>query len=205
MCSIVAQSNWSVLAPGSSGQFLQTQGASANPQWASASGSGTVNSGTAGYVAYYAGTGTAVSGETLTALIDAAIGKTQGDVLYRGASTWSVLAPGSSGQFLQTQGASANPQWASASGSGTVNSGTAGYITYYASTGTAVSGEANILVGSSGQLILSGISTPGTQVAGGDLIRYGAERPRDLRWRDEALIPRLIFSPINTRHGIGDG
>ena len=44
-----------------------------------------------------------------------------------------MLAPGSNGQFLQTQGASANPQWASASGSGTVNSGTSGQIAYYAS------------------------------------------------------------------------
>ena len=43
------------------------------------------------------------------------LGATQGDVLYRGASGWAVLAPGTSGQFLQTQGGSANPQWASAS------------------------------------------------------------------------------------------
>lgn len=48
---------------------------------------------------------------TLTALIDRALGSTQGDVLYRGASAWTVLTPGSSGQCLQTQGASANPQW----------------------------------------------------------------------------------------------
>lgn len=39
-------------------------------------------------------------------------GSAQGDVLYRGASGWSALAPGTNGQFLQTQGASANPQWA---------------------------------------------------------------------------------------------
>ncbi len=39
------------------------------------------------------------------------IGAVQGDVLYRGASAWSVLAPGTSGQFLKTQGAAANPAW----------------------------------------------------------------------------------------------
>lgn len=44
------------------------------------------------------------------------IGSAQGSVLYRGASGWAVLAPGTSGQFLQTQGAGANPQWATASG-----------------------------------------------------------------------------------------
>ena len=46
---------------------------------------------------------------TLTALIDEAIGNTQGDVLYRGASAWSALAPGSSGQVLASQGAVGEP------------------------------------------------------------------------------------------------
>ncbi len=59
---------------------------------------------------------------TLTSLIDAAIGTTQGDILYRGSATWSVLAPGTTGQLLASQGASANPHWVTASGSGTVTS-----------------------------------------------------------------------------------
>lgn len=50
------------------------------------------------------------------------IGGTQGDILYRGASSWSVLAPGTSGQFLKTQGAAANPTWDNPAGSGTVTS-----------------------------------------------------------------------------------
>lgn len=49
---------------------------------------------------------------TLTAVIDAALGSTQGQILYRNASAWVVLAPGTTGQFLETQGASANPKWA---------------------------------------------------------------------------------------------
>lgn len=52
------------------------------------------------------------TGNTLTATIDAAIGSTQGSVLYRGASVWTALGPGTSGQFLKTQGAAANPVWA---------------------------------------------------------------------------------------------
>jgi len=39
-------------------------------------------------------------------------GATQGDVLYRDAAAWKVLAPGTAGQFLQTGGAAANPAWA---------------------------------------------------------------------------------------------
>lgn len=41
---------------------------------------------------------------------------TQGDVLYRDASGLQRLAAGTSGQFLQTLGAGANPAWADASG-----------------------------------------------------------------------------------------
>jgi hypothetical protein len=53
---------------------------------------------------------------TLTALIDDAIGSTQGAILYRNSSSWVVLAPGTSGQVLQTGGASANPSWTAAGG-----------------------------------------------------------------------------------------
>jgi hypothetical protein len=38
----------------------------------------------------------------------------QGAVIYRGAANWTVLAPGTSGQFLKTLGAGANPAWADA-------------------------------------------------------------------------------------------
>lgn len=43
----------------------------------------------------------------------------QGTILYRGATSWTSLAPGASGQVLQSQGASANLTWANASGGGT--------------------------------------------------------------------------------------
>lgn len=72
-----------------------------------------------------AGNNTGSSGvptdSTLTSLFDLAFGNAQGDILYRGATGWTVLAPGSSGNVLATQGASANPHWVAA-GSGTVSS-----------------------------------------------------------------------------------
>lgn len=58
----------------------------------------------------------------LSAIIDSQIGSTQGQILYRGSTLWSALNPGSSGQVLQTLGAGANPQWASAGGTGSVTS-----------------------------------------------------------------------------------
>jgi len=62
------------------------------------------------------------TGTTLTALIDRAIGTTQGQLLYRGASAWTVLNPGTSGQVLSTGGAAANPSWTTVTGTGTVTS-----------------------------------------------------------------------------------
>lgn len=49
---------------------------------------------------------------TLTAVLDAVLGGTQGSIIYRGSSAWSILTPGTNGQFLQTLGAGANPAWA---------------------------------------------------------------------------------------------
>lgn len=43
---------------------------------------------------------------------------TRGAILYRGLLGWSALLPGSSGQFLKTNGAGADPVWAAAGGGG---------------------------------------------------------------------------------------
>lgn len=62
--------------------------------------------------------GTNFTSQTLTALLDGSFGNVQGDILYRNATNWVVLAPGTSGEFLKTQGAAANPVWATAAGTG---------------------------------------------------------------------------------------
>lgn len=71
---------------------------------------------------------TALAGDveecTLSEILDFIGSAAQGDVLYRGASGWARLGAGTAGQFLQTQGAAADPQWATPS-SGTVTRGTA--------------------------------------------------------------------------------
>ena len=67
-----------------------------------------------------------VSSATLTSQLDAAFSSTQGSILYRSNTAWVALGPGSSGFFLQTQGAAANPTWAAASGgTGCVTGGSA--------------------------------------------------------------------------------
>jgi len=46
------------------------------------------------------------------------ISTTRGTVLFRGASDWQGLAPGTLGHFLQTNGAGADPVWAAGGGGG---------------------------------------------------------------------------------------
>lgn len=47
-----------------------------------------------------------------------AVGDTRGSILYRGAAGWAILTPGTSGHFLKSNGAGADPSYASAGGGG---------------------------------------------------------------------------------------
>lgn len=55
----------------------------------------------------------APAGVSLSSAMDAEFTAGQGDILYRGSLAWATRGAGNSGQFLQTQGAGANPVWAS--------------------------------------------------------------------------------------------
>lgn len=127
---------WVALAPGTAGYYLKTQGAGADAMWDAPAGSGTVTSisggtgiSTGGSPITGVGTvslaaiaddrvlanisgGSAVPGATsVSALLDATIGSTQGSMLYRSAAAWVALSPGSAGQFLATGGAAADLSW----------------------------------------------------------------------------------------------
>jgi hypothetical protein len=58
---------------------------------------------------------------TATQLLDW-LGSTQGQILYRNGTVWTVLSPGTSGQVLSSGGAAANPSWQTVTGTGTVTS-----------------------------------------------------------------------------------
>lgn len=84
----------------------------------------------------------------------------------------NVLDTGGTGTFTAWTISLSGPQGAAGAGSGTVNSGTAGQVTYYAANGTTVSGDVNLTVSAGavthgvagtaqGSLILAG-STSGT-------------------------------------------
>jgi hypothetical protein len=132
---------WSVLAPGTAGTYLKSGGAGADVSWDTPSGSGTVTSiATTGGISGgpIIATGTLslaqiasgrvlgnVSGSaavpteiSLSALLDAALGSGRGQIIYRGASGWAALGPGTSGYYLQTRGSGADPIWGNVKGGG---------------------------------------------------------------------------------------
>lgn len=139
---------WAALSPGTAGQFLKTQGSGADVVWDSPSGSGTVLSvaagtglttggspitstgtmalaaiATASLLANVSGSSAAPVPLTASLFFDSVFSSTQGAVLYRSATGWVALSPGTAGQFLATGGASANPSWQPApiTGSSTPN------------------------------------------------------------------------------------
>ena len=69
-------------------------------------------------LANISGGSAAPTANTLTAIIDACISGTQGDILYRNGTVWTALGAGTSGYVLQTGGAGANPSWVAAASSG---------------------------------------------------------------------------------------
>lgn len=58
---------------------------------------------------------------TLSEILDFITSAAQGDILYRDSSAWARLGAGTSGQFLKTQGAVANPTWADVSAGGSLS------------------------------------------------------------------------------------
>ena len=73
-------------------------------------------------LANVSGVSAAPTPNSLSAIMDSAFTSTQGAILYRGASNWVALSPGTNGQVLQTGGPSANPSWLTVTGVGTVTS-----------------------------------------------------------------------------------
>ena len=191
---------WTVLAPGTNGQVLTTAGASANPTWTTVTGTGTVTSiatnngvtggtitttGTIGLANISAGTilanatggSTTPTGTTPTLVLDI-IGSTEGSVLYRGASAWLALSPGTNGQVLQTQGAGATPQWANAGSvsSITCNGGlTGGTITTSGTCAVDIATATNFKAGTANKILdAAGVFTTETTTT------YGATTTFDM-------------------------
>lgn len=148
---------WTALAPGSSTNVLTSGGAAADISW-TAPTTGTVTSvstnngltggaitstGTIGLsqiagkgiLANTSGSSAVPSSSTLSAILDASISSTQGDMLFRNSAGWVALAnPATAGKLIRAGGTGADPSYSSLtlqSGAGStpaalvVNSGSA--------------------------------------------------------------------------------
>jgi len=109
-------------------------------------------------LANISGSSAAPIANTVSAVLDHVLGSTQGDILYRGASAWAALAPGTSGNVLKTGGSSANPSWGTVALSGMANlaansiigNNTGSSATPLALTGTQTTAMLDAVVGDSG-------------------------------------------------------
>jgi len=162
-------SGWSVLTPGTAGTYLKSGGSGADLSWDAPAGSGTVTSiattggitggpitgsgtvsleqiATSRVLANISGATAAPTAISTALLLDNALGTTQGSVLYRSATAWVALPPGTAGQVLASGGAAANPSWsAGGAGSGDV-----------VGPASAVSGNLATFSGTSGKIIADG-------------------------------------------------
>ena len=135
-----------------------------------------------GYVTTSGGDGT-LSVTSASGILDT-IGSTRGQVLYRGASGWAVLSPGTSGQVLQTNGAGADPSWATVSGGGAVSSVSNSDTTLTISPTTgAVVASLNLAKANTwtGQQTFNPSTTPQTAVLI-DINSLGTPGTRDSNW-----------------------
>lgn len=77
------------------------------------------------------------SAALVSALLDV-IGLAQGDLLYRDATQWKVLAPGTANSLLRTAGAGANPSWLTVSAALDTIGSARGSVIYRGASGWAI-------------------------------------------------------------------
>jgi hypothetical protein len=109
-------SGWAALTPGAQGAILTANGPGTPITWTTA-----VPGVAAGAVLATSGTPGVAGTISPSAVLDG-IGSTFGDMLYRSASGWVALTPGTTGYVLQSGGPGAAPSWV-APGSGGGGSG----------------------------------------------------------------------------------
>jgi len=107
---------WTFLPPGTAGNVLSTGGTGANPSWVAQTSLSAIAD--KNLLANISGGSAVPTGNSLTAILDDIFSSTQGSIIFRAATGWAALGPGTSGFMLQTNGAGADPSWAAGGGGG---------------------------------------------------------------------------------------
>lgn len=132
----------------------------------------------------------------LDALLDA-IGATRGAILYRGASGWAILPPGTSGHVLKSNGAGADPSYQAESGGG----GGGGWTFDQNISTTGVSSvQIDVSAYDEVELVIKQLSTSSSGrgqifLANGSLVRNGATDYALFFYNDAAQNTDLTTSP----------
>jgi hypothetical protein len=140
---------------------------------------------------------------TLSELLDFIGSAAQGDLLYRGAAGWSRLAAGTSGHFLKTQGAGADPLWQAIAGGGDLLaannlSDVANAATARANLGLAIG--TNVQAFSAILSLISVLSDPG-----GDKMLFWDESANAFDWLEPASNLAISGTDLNASGGGGGG
>jgi hypothetical protein len=139
---------------------------------------------------------------------------TRGSIWYRGAAGWTVLTPGTSGNFLKTNGAGVDPTWESASvadgdkgditvsGSGATWSIDAGVVTYAKMQNVSAT---NRLLGRStaGAGVVEEITVGGDLSQSGSSFTIGANAVSNAKFRQSAGLS-LIGRSANSTGDVAD-
>ena len=134
---------------------------------------------------------------TISPLLDN-IGATRGSILFRGASAWQILTPGTAGQVLKSNGAGLDPSYQADNNSGgTVTSIVAG------------SGLSGGTITTSGTISLDSNTSQSLVPAGAVMHFAGSTCPSGWTLANGGLVSRTtfasLFAAIGTTYGAGDG
>jgi hypothetical protein len=107
LSALAIDGNWTFPAPGSadSGKYLKGDGT-----WTTVSGLSPITNNL--ILGNISGSSALPVGITASDVLDT-ITNTRGNIVFRGASSWSALTVGTTGSILRTNGAGADPSWAS--------------------------------------------------------------------------------------------
>jgi hypothetical protein len=133
-------------------------------------------------------------------------GVTAGDICYYTGSAWNKFGGNTSGTQYLAESSAGSLSWATPTGSGTVNSGTANHLSYYPASSSAVSSDANLDDGATAANTLTYTPAGGiaaqqfsTNASGAGIYQaYNAAGTYYTGWSSAATANNIVQGPATT-------